>query len=69
MREKNLRQEFAEFIRRNPGVIWVSAAAVLLGYGVNLSGLRVGVDMEVNMYAPDLLLDSWYTIRRYRLEW
>ncbi len=41
----------------------------MLGYGVNLVSLRVGIDMEMNMYAPDKLLDSWYTIQRYSLVW
>lgn len=70
MREWNqLRREFTGFMRDNRHVLWISVLAVLLGYGVTLSGLRVGIDMEVNMYDPDKLLDSWYTIRRYSLVW
>lgn len=66
---KRTAREFLAFFKSNPLVTAVSAAAVLLGYGVNLVSLRVGIDMEMNMYAPDKLLDSWYTIQRFSLVW
>ena len=66
---ENLRLEWGKFIRQNRLTPWICAAAAALSYGVMLSGLRIGVDSEYNMYNPDALLRSWYSINRYSLVW
>ena len=66
---ENLQSEWGTFIRENRLTPWICAAAAALSYGVMLSGLRIGVDSEYNMYNPDALMRSWYSINRYSLVW
>lgn len=66
---ENVRSEWRNFIRENRLTPWICAGAAALSYGVTLSGLRIGVDSEYNMYNPDELLISWYSINRYSLVW
>lgn len=55
------------FLKENPLVPWITAAAVLISYGVALSGFRIGIDAEANLNDPDAFLNSWYSIGRFSL--
>lgn len=64
---KKLMAQYNCFIRENRWVPWIVIISVLISYGICLSGVRIGIDMEANLNDADQFLGSWYSIGRFSL--